>query len=437
MIIKQVEMVDDRVRPEKSRVRASSRQSVDQGEGPVFRSVQSKVASVGLLVGSMLGGAFVASVATAGPSQAAAKPHGAPVIISMLADINAPSVGFEFQEAITGANAAVGAVNKAGGVHGRPLKLIICDGQGNPNTETACANTAVSDGTVATVGDADFINPTAPILQPAGIAEIMDNPASPVELNNPVSFPVNGSAFLGVFGQLLLAKDYIHATKISVIANGPSASVTETNAKTAATAMGMSVVNTITLTGNETDLTPTVEAAAANGSQAFILLMPPDNAASVISAMKQNDIAAAPDTIALTPAQVKAFGSAASGIYEVDYFPPISLGLPGTKLYVKQITAYDKNAVLDTTSTIPWLAVHMFANVANSLPTVTRASILKAMTDAKNLNTYGLIPPYSTNKPFTGLGGAFPRAFNQTFWFDVIKNGKTLAVVKHAVNVVG
>jgi hypothetical protein len=134
---------------------------------------------------------------------------------------------------------------------------------------------------------------------------------------------------------------------------------------------------------------------------------------------------------------VKAFGSAASGIYEVDYFPPISLGLPGTKLYVKQITAYDKNAVLDTTSTIPWLAVHMFANVANSLPTVTRASILKAMTDAKNLNTYGLIPPYSTNKPFTGLGGAFPRAFNQTFWFDVIKNGKTLAVVKHAVNVVG
>lgn len=393
--------------------------------------------SVGLLVASVIGGTLVTSVAMAGPSQAATKTHGAPVLVSMLADINAPAEGFNFQEAITGANAAVVAVNKAGGIHGHPLKLIICDGQGNPNTETACANTAVSDGTVATVGDADFIDPTAPILQPAGIAEIMDNPASPVELQSPVSFPVNGSAFLGLFGELLLAKDYIHATKISVIANGPSASTLEANAKMAATGMGMSVVNSITLTGNETDLTPTVEAAAANGAQAFVLLLPPDNAASVISAMKQNDISAPPDTIALTPAQVKALGSAANGIFEVDYFPPISLGLPGTKLYVKQLTAYDKNAVLDTTSAIPWLAVHMFANVANSLPTVTRASVLKAMVDAKDLNTYGLIPPYSSSPPFTGLGGAFPRAFNQTFWFDEIKNGKTLAVVKHAVNVVG
>lgn len=401
----------------------------------MFRSVHSKIASIGLLVGSMVGGTIVASMATAGPSQAATKVHGAPVVISMLADINAPSVGFKFTEAITGANAAVAAVNKAGGIHGHPLKLIICDGQGNPNTETACANTAVSDGTVATIGDADFINPTAPILQPAGIAEIMDNPASPVELNNPVSFPVNGSAFLGLFGQLLLAKNYIHATKVSVLANGPSASVIETNAKGAAAALGMTVVNSIILTGNETDLTPTVEAAAANGSQAFILLMPPDNAASIISAMKQNNISAPPDTIALTPAQVKALGSAASGIYEIDYFPPISLGLPGTKLYEKEILAYDKNAVLDTTSTIPWLGVHMFANVANSLPKVTRASILAAMNKAKNLNTYGLIPPYSTNQPFTGVGGAFPRAFNPTFWFDVIKNGKTVAVVKHAVNV--
>ncbi|MGH9047706.1 MAG: ABC transporter substrate-binding protein, partial [Acidimicrobiales bacterium] len=121
--------------------------------------------------------------------------HGKPVTIAMITDLTAPSVGFNFSEAAGGAKAAVDEVNAAGGIKGHKLVLNICNGNGDPNTENACGRSVEASSAVATVGDATFINPMAPLL--TGMAEVMDNPAQPSELTAKNSFPVTGSAFLG------------------------------------------------------------------------------------------------------------------------------------------------------------------------------------------------------------------------------------------------
>jgi ABC-type branched-subunit amino acid transport system substrate-binding protein len=381
-------------------------------------------------IAAVLGGLAIGGVEPA----SAAKFKGAPVEIAMIVDLEAPALGFNFSEAASGAKAAVDAVNAAGGIHGHKLVLDICDGKGDPNTENACGRSVEASKAVATVADATFINPMAPLLR--GMAEIMDNPAQPVELQASNSFPVTGSAFLGSLGSLGLAANVIHAKTVSLMAVGPSSSALYTSLGKVAPALGVKIADEVTLTGSETDLTPAVEQAASGGSQAIILLMPPDNAARVIAALKQNNIKTPAVTITLTPQDLKSLGSAVSGEYEINYFPTLNdTAVPGIRQYLQEIKKYEPGSLEDGTSMIPWLGVHMFAEVANKLKTVTRASVLQAMTDAKNLYAWGLIPPYSTDKPYTGLGGLFPRAFNDSYWYAKFRGTTAYLIVKHAVPV--
>ncbi len=376
-----------------------------------------------------LGGLAVGGV---GPASAASF-KGAPVQIAMIVDLEAPALGFNFSEAAAGAKAAVDAVNAAGGIHGHKLVLDICDGKGDPNTENACGRSVEASQAVATVGDATFINPMAPLL--SGMAEIMDNPAQPAELTASNSFPVTGSAFLGSLGSLGLAHSVIHAKTVSLMAVGPSSSALYSSLGKVAPSLGMKIANEVTLTGSETDLTPAVE-QAASGSQAIILLMPPDNAARVIAALKQNSIKTPAITITLTPQDLKSLGSAVNGEYEINYFPTLNdTKVPGIRQYLQEIKKYQPGSLEDGTSMIPWLGVHMFAEVANKLKTVTRATVLQAMTNAKNLYAWGLIPPYSTDKPYTGQGGLFPRAFNDAFWYAKFRGTTAYLIENHDVPV--
>jgi hypothetical protein len=70
-----------------------------------------------------------------------------------------------------------------------------------------------------------------------------------------------------------------------------------------------------------------------------------------------------------------------------------------------------------------WLSVTMFADVARTLPTVTRASVLAAFSRLSNYSTDGLLPPLSFDKPGTALGGNAPRIINPTMGLSQYQNG--------------
>jgi ABC-type branched-subunit amino acid transport system substrate-binding protein len=70
-----------------------------------------------------------------------------------------------------------------------------------------------------------------------------------------------------------------------------------------------------------------------------------------------------------------------------------------------------------------WLAVTMFADIARTLPTITRASIMQAYSKLSNYSTDGLTPPLSFNKPGTAFGGKAPRIINPTIGLSQYQNG--------------
>jgi hypothetical protein len=74
---------------------------------------------------------------------------------------------------------------------------------------------------------------------------------------------------------------------------------------------------------------------------------------------------------------------------------------------------YVPSATRDSLSIEAWTSVKMFAAAADSVKgNITRASVLGAMKKLRNYSSGGIIPPYSTNVPWAGLGGSSPRVFN-------------------------
>jgi hypothetical protein len=67
--------------------------------------------------------------------------------------------------------------------------------------------------------------------------------------------------------------------------------------------------------------------------------------------------------------------------------------------------------------------VTMFAQVARTLPTVTRASVMHAFGELSNYTTGGMLPPLSFSKPGTALGGKAPRIVNPTMGLAQYQNG--------------
>jgi branched-chain amino acid transport system substrate-binding protein len=55
-----------------------------------------------------------------------------------------------------------------------------------------------------------------------------------------------------------------------------------------------------------------------------------------------------------------------------------------------------------------WLAVHVFAQVAAKLPTITRASVLVAMNKLTDFSTDAMTAPLTYTVPRTAFGGGPP-----------------------------
>lgn len=150
--------------------------------------------------------------------------------------------------------------------------------------------------------------------------------------------------------------------------------------------------------------------------------------------MKLNDIKIPPIITTPSPQDLQSLGSAINGTYALNFFPPLNdTKIVGVRDFLADMKKYEPSTLEDQTSMTAWLAVKVFAEVANKLPTVTRASVLNAMTQAKNLNTFGLIPPYSIDKPYTGFGGLIPRAFNQSLWYTKFVGTNQVLLVNHPV----
>src|SRR5437879_6365744 len=83
-------------------------------------------------------------------SAAAGPATGAPIKIMTIATLQSPNLAAPQVE--TAVRARVAALNKAGGINGRPIEPEFCNDKFDPNEGSACARKAVDDKVVAVVG---------------------------------------------------------------------------------------------------------------------------------------------------------------------------------------------------------------------------------------------------------------------------------------------
>jgi branched-chain amino acid transport system substrate-binding protein len=112
--------------------------------------------------------------------------------------------------------AAQDYVNAHGGVHGRPVDVILCNDSQTAAGNTNCAEHFKQDGVVATTGEDAFVPVALPILKAAGIPNFTVG-FSQQELSVSNSFPLDGANGIQFPGMAYYLGAVKHVKSVSVV----------------------------------------------------------------------------------------------------------------------------------------------------------------------------------------------------------------------------
>jgi branched-chain amino acid transport system substrate-binding protein len=328
---------------------------------------------------------------------------GSPVKIMLIYDNTGPGAS---PELIQGETAAVNVINKSGGIKGRPVKLIVCATQNNPNTADGCAREAVSDGVSAVVGELTLQKAHETILTQNHIP-IIGAILSGTDFTVPAQFPISGTTVVEIPSDARALADggskKISLARIEIDGGQAFKGFANSGLKS----LGMHINNDVPIQIGAPDMAPYVHAVLANGTDGVIVILDGPDAIAFIKALKSTN----PNIpIALVGTQkekvYEALGSASNGIISSLFELPPAYKNAATETYVKAMHAAGYTELrgfrLDS-----YAAVMTFAAVAKAVPDPTSAALWKYLPTVSGLNI-GLTPPIQFT---TGDVAGLPRVF--------------------------
>ena len=373
----------------------------------------------------------------------ASTPSGTPIKIGTIVPVGG---AISFPDVRSAIQAGILGVNKAGGVHGRPLQFIFCNEGGNPNTATACARTLVSDGVVATIG---LFSPTAgpqvaDILGQAGIAQIASIPFTTAEFNNPSIFALSGGTAFDYVGCELLEAKQGHKKIYLVNYNlGAASTGTIDQLKASAEKVGAQVVGSSVIPLESPDFDPVVGDIEQSGANAVIAEL---TGAATVQLIQDETSLGATATVcqngsAYTKALYNELGQAANGLLVSVRVPPFTAAAqyPQIKTFEANLKAEaasgDSESVLSNMNELDeevWLGTQAFSKIGDLITgPITAASVIHELRTAKDIDL-GLIPPWTPNKQ--GIPG-YSHVSNSYLYFVKVENGTEHLLTPKPVNV--
>jgi ABC-type branched-subunit amino acid transport system substrate-binding protein len=359
---------------------------------------------------------------------AAASTQKPPILIGQIS-----AIGTAFDnnnDRISTVKAAILAINKAGGIHGRMLKFVWCNDEHDPNTSLACARTMVADHVDVMISDEVSSPSDTGLFAAANIAEVDSEPELPDQFTSSDSFLVSGGANWQVAGVVDEAAK-LGLKKVILVVN--TGSPYPAIAKSAAAKAKIAYVPPVFITTDQVNFDPTAAQVIASGADAVALIDAPQMAVPIADAILaqganptflfNGDVPSPQDFNEITNISTDKI------IVSADTPPPAASNLPGIKEFDQELAAEyktgDKEALISNmrmSAIRAWLAVHMFAEIADTLKTVTAKTILAAFTKAKNVNGLGLIPPWTPSAK--GCLAGNNRVSNPYEWFLKYVGGK-------------
>lgn len=351
-------------------------------------------------------------------------PQGEPVELMVLGVIDPPEK--DKTHIADGARAAALAINRAGGIQGRPVEIVVCDTKGDPNGEPDCARQAVERQVLAVVGaNADGADYT-PILEEAGIPTVAPLGKNNAELQSEISFPlIAGLPGVGAMASLLLD---MGAERVAVVLpDFEGVEFLQSFLDLAAASRGAELAGMVRVPFNSVDMAPYVEALPDGVDGVAVLLSETDNT-RFFQAARQAGLTAdmATVTAALPAEALAALGDDGEGLYVVSMFAPPTLDTPGVARFNEEVALLGHDINKNDESINAWAGVHLVAEVAETLSELTSQELLEALRTA-TFEIEGLIAPIDFSTPVDDFPG-LTRIFNDTAIYLVVRGGEFHAV---------
>jgi len=347
--------------------------------------------------------------------------------------------------------ASVAAFNKRGGVGDHCLKLTTCDDKADPNVAADCARKMVDSKVVATINDTtSFGNQgVIDILTAGGIPRFEVSPGTE-DLKAPLSYAIAAG---GVGTTFMMAPPLLktgHKKLYMIGVDAPTISTLPPLMKPMVASYGAEILGLSKVPGGTTDFQQFVLAAQDAGADSVMLPLGDNEAIQVLQAAKQLnsklDFSVSLGTFG--KADIKQFGDFAKHILFNAELPPVT-GSQKTWPILKQVIADlsasgEPQLQKDKIKSSPfrsWVAVYHFVTLMgqNDPDNITRESVIAALNSAKDLDTFGLIPPWTPNLQ-GGVSGDAGKLTNwtrisQPWYYRVSWNGKGFVVAKDRMNV--
>lgn len=146
-----------------------------------------------------------------------AKPSaGSPILVGAVSSLSGPVV---FSDSTDAARAYFATVNAAGGIQGRPIRLLVKDDKGEPATAQAAAKDLV-DGqhVVAHVGSASIVecNANAALYRDRKMVALQGTGVEPDCFESSHIAPVNTGPYLSLYTALQFAQEVLHKKRICI-----------------------------------------------------------------------------------------------------------------------------------------------------------------------------------------------------------------------------
>lgn len=339
-----------------------------------------------------------------------------------------------------GAQAAVNAIDKAGGVGGHQIVLDTCNTKGDPHQEVACGQKFASDHVVATVGELMFadVQGYLQVLNNAGIADIGATALDVANYNMPNSFPIDYYSGLyapcgtPTMANLSASSNHRIAGAISEI---PTSQNNEHVIQSSAKNTGADYVGSVPAPTTTADYSPIVQQLKNLNPGIVSIATPGPGVIGIITSAASAGLKwtwCIPDGWTNGSSPLIKLGSTVSNFYTPATLPPLSATAqyPELKTFIANMAAAAAAGVTGA-STKPadyaqdtlraWLAVHAFVDIAQTISgPITAQSVMNATKTAK-LNL-GLVPPINFATP-VGKGN-YPRVFNDYIRLMQWQSGK-------------
>ncbi len=350
--------------------------------------------------------------------------------------------GLNFPDYLSGAKAAVLAINEEGGINGHKIKLEECDDQNNPNQSTVCAHELAGAGVIAVAGGVSLFGAQeAEILKTASLPWIGALPIVAQETELPNEYPIE-SGNIGNYGTTAtFAKQAGQKSLAGFVLEGPLGEAAAEALEQGAEVAGVPYKGTVKVPIDATDYAPYVQKLEALGAEAigtqlaaaqFLLLATASSQAGATWQMYQPAVGIAPNIFSQVPKSELPRITAMSAV------PPADSSLegeyPGVGEYIADMEAYesktsDPNATPEnytSGSITSWQAIEATAKIAEGVSGELNAeTFLKALEASGPVDT-GLGPAWDPPPP--PGPSAFPQVTNGTEFTWSLKTGSyTLA----------